>query len=129
MLYNTHSSFHSIAHSEKRNPAQTKREWEAMGTRAVRNSRSGVPTLWSGRSGCCDVTEFIVKAITYICLKKVRAKCRITSHFRTIGSASTTFFVNTWNKNVVTCDHTNLARNAFYFCCKKSLLMISCDCD
>jgi hypothetical protein len=30
-----------IAHSEKGNPAQTKREWEAMGMRAVQDSRSG----------------------------------------------------------------------------------------
>ena len=30
-----------ITHSEKGNPAQTKREWEAMGMRAVQDSRSG----------------------------------------------------------------------------------------
>jgi hypothetical protein len=32
-------------------------------------------------SGCRAVTEFIVRVTTYICLKKVRAKDTITSHF------------------------------------------------
>ena len=48
-----------------------------------KDTPSGV--FWSG---CCDVTEFIVKTTTYICLKKVRAKCRITSQIRTSQEVS-----------------------------------------
>ena len=52
-----------IAHSEKRNPAQTKREWEAMGARAdtVRQKRRNTlsSVFWSG---CRAVTEFICQS-------------------------------------------------------------------
>ena len=45
-----------------------------------------------GRSGCSDVTEFIARATTYICLKKVRAKDMIRSQIETSAVSESIFY-------------------------------------